>query len=307
MSSLQEHVDDYLQLRRALGFKLKREGPLLAQLVAHLEAAGAATVRSELAISWARLPAGVRQARWAQRLAIARGFAVYMQTIDPATEVPPAGVFDARYRRRTPYLWSQSDICRLLEGARTLDPPLRAATHAALFGLLAVSGMRVGEAIALGRVDVDLDTGVITLQEQDAKLGRSRLVPLHPTATEQLRRYAAARDRLCPRARSSAFFLSNTGAALDYRRVREAFVQVTTEVGVRTATAQPRMHDLRHSFAVHTLVRWQRSGEVAERMPALSTYLGHVNPAGTWWYLSASPDLMELAADRLHARFGAQS
>lgn len=303
MSSLQEHVDDYLRLRRALGFKLTREGQVLPQLVAYVEAADAATLTSELAIAWARLPTGVQPIKWAQRLSAARAFAAYMKTIDPATDVPPRDVFGARQRRPTPYLWSHEDICRLLEAARWLLPPLRAATHETLFGLLAVSGMRVGEAIALARDDVDLAAGVITIQ--DAKFGRSRLVPLHTTATEQLRCYAALRDRLCPGARSKTFFVSSVGTALGDHGVRKAFVQITTAIGLRTATVRPRMHDLRHSFAVDTLIRWQRSGvEVGERMPALSNYLGHVNPAETHWYLSASPELMQLAAERLDERFG---
>ncbi len=306
MNVLSGHVEDYLRLRRALGFKLAREGQLLPQLVAYLEAAGAATLTSELAIAWARLPTGVQPIKWAQRLSAARAFAAYMQTIDPATEVPPRDVFGACQRRPTPYLWSQDEVCRLLEATRALRPPLRAATHEALFGLLAVSGMRVGEAIALARDDVDLAAGVITIQE--AKFGRSRLVPLHPTATDALRCYAARRDRLCPRPRSTTFFLTTIGTALGYHGVRKAFVQITTAIGLRSATVRPRIHDLRHSFAVHTLIDWQRSGtEVARRIAALSDYLGHVSPAGTYWYLSASPELMELAADRLHARFGGQS
>jgi integrase/recombinase XerD len=304
MSALSRYVEDYLRLRRALGFKLEREGQLLAQLVAYLETAGAATITTELATAWARQPAGVQPNHWAKRLGVVRKFAAYLQTIDPATEVPPPGVFPARRRRPTPYLWSQGDICRLLEGARALRSPLRAATHEALFGLLATSGMRVGEAIGLQRDDVGLGAGVITIRE--AKFDRSRLVPLHPSATQALRRYAAERDRLCPRPRSSAFFLSSAGTALDRSGVGKTFRKVTTAMGVRTAATHPRVHDLRHSFAVHTLIEWQRSGvNIDEHIAVLSTYLGHVTPAGTYWYLSASPELMELAAERLCERFGA--
>jgi integrase len=304
MSGLSGHVDDYLRLRRALGFKLERAGRLLPQLVAYLEVAGTATITSELAIAWARLPERAQPNHWAQRLAIARGFARYLQTIDPTTEVPPPGVFPTRRCRPTPYLWSEIDICRLLEGARALHSPLRAATHEALFGLLAASGMRIGEAIGLQRDDVDLGTGVITIRE--AKFDRSRLVPLHPTVTEALRRYAGERDRLCLRPRSGAFFLSGAGTALDRSGVSKTFRKITTAIGVRTETVHPRAHDLRHSFAVQTLIRWQRSGvNVDDHIAVLSTYLGHVSPADTYWYLSADPELMELAAQRLQARFGA--
>jgi len=277
MSALDAHVEDYLRLRRALGFKLERHGLVLPQLVAYLEAAGAATVTSELAIAWAGLPKGARPNHWAARLAVARGFARYLQTIDPATEVPPPGVFPARRHRPTPYLWSQEEIRRLLEGARALRSPLRAATHEALFGLLATTGMRLGEAIGLGRDDVDLVAGVITIRE--AKFDRSRLVPLHPTTAEALSRYVARRDRLCLRPRSTAFFLSSAGTALQRSAVDKTLRKITTSLGIRTATVRPRAHDLRHSFAVATLTGWLRSGvSVDERMAVLSTYLGHVSP-----------------------------
>lgn len=305
MSVLSHHVEDYLRLRRALGFKLERAGWLLPQLVAHLEAAGAATVTTELAIAWARLPAAsAGPNHLAQRLAIARGFARYLQTIIPTTEVPPTGVFPARRHRPTPYLWSPHDICRLLAQAKTLKPPLRAATHEALFGLLAATGMRIGEAIGLGRHDVDLGAGVVTVRR--AKFDRCRLVPLHPSVTEALRSYAATRDHLCPRPRSEAFFLSSVGTTLDRSGVDATFRTITTAIGLRTESVRPRVHDLRHGFAVATLVAWQRAGvAVDERIGVLSAYLGHVSPADTYWYLSAVPELMELAADRLTARFGA--
>ena len=303
MSELSGHVEDYLRLRRALGFKLERAGHLLPQLLAYLEAAAVATVTSELAIAWARLPAHTQPNHWAQRLAIARGFARYLRALDPATEVPPPGVFPTRRHRPTPFLWSQRDICRLLESTRALRPAVRAATYEALFGLLATCGMRVGEAVGLDRDDVDLQAGVITIRH--AKFDRPRLVPLHPTVTEALSRYAAERDRLCPRPRARAFFVSSAGTRLDRSGVGKTLRKITTSLGMRTETVHPRAHDLRHSFAVDTLIRWQHSGlSVDEHLAALSTYLGHVSPADTYWYLSASPELMGLAAQRLHTRYG---
>jgi integrase len=305
MSMLSGQVEDYLQLRRALGFKLERAGRILPQLVTYLAAAGAATVTSDLAIAWARLPEHAQPNHWAQRLAIARGFAAYLQAIDPATQVPPSGVFPTRRHRPTPYLWSQPDVCRLLESARALRPPLRAATYETLFGLLAASGMRVGEAIGLERDDVDLQAGVITIRH--AKFDRTRLVPLHSTVTEALSSYATERDHLCPKPHPSEFFVSSKGTRLDRSSVDKALRKITTSLGIRTETVHPRAHDLRHSFAVDTLIRWQRSGlRVDEHIAALSTYLGHVSPADTYWYLSASPQLMELAAERLHTQFGAR-
>ena len=308
MSGLQAHVDDYLRLRRALGYKLERHGRLLPQLVAYLEAAGAGTLTSELQISWARQPASAQPRHWAARLAIARGFAAYLQTIAPATEIPPAEVFAVRYRRPTPYLWSQEDIGRLLEAARALRPPLKAASYQALFGLLAVTGMRVGEALALDRDDVDLERGVVTIREQTAKLERARLVPLHPTTVEALEHYVRTRRRLCPRPRSSAFFLSGAATRIDRSAVSKTVRKITIALGLRTETARPRAHDLRHGFAISTLLDWQRAGvRIDERIAALSTYLGHISPAETYWYLTATPELMGAAAERLELRFGGRS
>ena len=308
MSALRGHVDDYLRVRRSLGFKLQRHGRLLPQLVAYLQAAGERTVTSELAIAWARLPVDAHPAHWAARLAVARGFAAYLQTIDPATEVPPAGVFAVRSQRAIPYLWSQPDICRLLAAARMLRPPLRAASYQALFGLLAVTGMRVGEAVALDRDDIGLAAGVITIRARVAKLERARLVPLHASTVDALDRYASTRARLCPRPASTAFFLCGAGTRIDRSDVSKTLRKITITLGLRTETTRPRTHDLRHSFAVSTLIDWQRSGvQVDARIAALSTYLGHVGPAETYWYLTATPELMALAAQRLDLRFGGRS
>ncbi len=246
MNRLDTHVDDYLRLRRSLGFKLDYEGKWLAQFADYVHAAGAATVTTELAIAWAQQPAGIGPNGWAKRLGVVRKFAAWLQTIDPAAEIPPSGVFPARRHRPTPCLWSHQDIVDLMKGARALRPALRAETHETIFGLLASSGMRVGEAVALVRDDVDLETGVITIHE--AKFDRSRLVPLHPTVNEALGRYATQRDRLCPRPRSTAFFLSSTGAGLGRGSVGKTLRKITTAMGLRTDTVHPRVHDLRHRW-----------------------------------------------------------
>jgi integrase/recombinase XerD len=163
--------------------------------------------------------------------------------------------------------------------------------------------MRIGEAIALEREDVDLEAGVITIRT--AKHDRARLVPLHPTAAEALRRYTSERDRLCPTPRSRAFFLSSAGTPVLAVGLRQTFREIMTRIGVRTEEVHPRIHDLRHRFAVQTLIDWQRSDvNIDEHIATLSTYLGHVSPADTYWYLSASPELMALAAERVADRFG---
>jgi integrase/recombinase XerD len=301
MSALFGHLEDYLRLRRALGFKLERAGLLLPQFVAYLEQAGAATVTTELAVRWASLPRQARPNYWAARLAVVRGFARYLQTLDPAAQVPPLGVFPTSRYRPAPYLWSRDDVCHLLEAARALRPALRAATYEAFFGLLASTGMRVGEAIDLEGDDVDLAAGLV--RARHPKFDRERLVPLHPSVTDALRIYARQRDRLCPKPRSTAFFISSTGTALSRCCVDTALRQLTTMTGLRSASTRPRAHDLRHSFAVETLVGWYRSGaDIDANIVVLSTYLGHLSPAGTYWYLSAVPELMSLAAERLGNR-----
>jgi integrase len=299
MSALRQHVIDYLAMRRSLGFKLTFPSQALPDFADYLDAAGAPTVTTELAIAWAGLPQGtVQPIMLAHRLGAVRGFARWLATIDPTTEVPPAGIWPSTAPRPVPYLWSAADIAALLDAARALSSPLRAATHETLFGLLATSGMRIGEALGLADSDVDLADGVITIRQ--AKFNRERLVPLHATTTAALRRYAKQRDELCRR--STSFFVSTAGTPLDHAGVLLVFNKLTTQLGLRTATVRPRIHDLRHSFAVRTLLQWHRAGvDVAGRMAVLSIYLGHVNPAGTYWYLSAAPELMELVAARLEA------
>jgi integrase/recombinase XerD len=303
MTDLATHLQDYLRLRRALGYKLVYPGEALPTLVSYLDAAGSSTLTIKLAIEWAKLPQGVQPIHWAKRLSAARRFAGYLQTIDPATEVPPRDIFGARQQRPVPYLWSDKDTCRLVDAARLLEPELHAASCQALFGLLATSGMRIGEALALGRGDVNFADGVVFIR--DAKFGRPRLVPLHKSTVAALGSYANLRDRICPKPRPNTFFVSAAGKALSDKTVRLAFNQITTDLGLRTAVLRPRIHDLRHTFAVRTLIYWQRSGaDVDGLLPTLSTYLGHVDPVSTYWYLQASPELMELAAAHYDGRFG---
>ena len=298
MSELHRHLEDYLRLRRALGFKLDFPGHVLPSLVSYLEAAGSPAITAELAIAWAGLPRGVLPITWAHRLGAARGFARYLKTIDPATEIPPTGIWPSVTPRPQPWIWAGGDIGRLLAATRALRPSLRAATYETLFGLIAATGLRLGEAIALDRADADLDSGTLTIR--DGKSGLSRLVPVHPGVTSQLRKYAARRDRLCPRPAATRFFVSTVGTPLRTGNVDHTFAQLTTALGLRTAARRPRIHDLRHSFAVRQLLDWHRNGDdVHAKMPVLSAYLGHLSPAGTYWYLTAVPELMELAAARL--------
>jgi integrase len=300
---MQIHLQEYLRLRRALGFKLVWPGHLLPQFVTWLEGTGSQTITVEAAVSWARLSTNSQPITRSHRLGAVRGFARYLRTIDPATQIPPAGLF-GKQQRITPYIYSPAEIGRLVGAARGLHPPLRAATHEALFGLLAVSGMRVGEALRLLRQDVDLADGVIRVRH--AKFDRDRLVPVHASTAEALRAYVALRDRLCPHPRTDAFFVCATGGPLRYASVRSAFAAMLTSAGLATATSShPRIHDLRHSMVVNTVIDWHRDGlDIASRLPVLSTYLGHVSPASTYWYVSAVPELLQLAAAGLGRRVG---
>lgn len=300
MSELRRHVDDYLRLRRSFGYKLEEPERILACFVAYLEAAGATTVRTDLAIEWAQLPQGVDPLHWAHRLSAIRGFARYLQTIDPAAEVPPTGVFPCGQRRRSPYLWSAADIARVLAAFRTLRSPVLAATYATAWGLLSVTGMRVGEALRLRRGDANLADGILTVNS--VKGIRTRLLPLHPTTTEALRTYARQRDQLITTT-SDTFFVSSIGTAANYAGLLKTFNEITAELGLRSDTVRPRIHDVRHSFALRTLIDWHVAGiDIDTQMAVLSAYLGHTSAAGTYYYLSASPELMQLAARRLDQR-----
>jgi integrase len=298
MSELDAHLANYLRLRRALGFKLEYPGQVLPQFLAYLQAQGATRITAEHAIAWAGLPKEVLPVHLAHRLGAVRGFARYVKAIDPKTEVPPVGVWSATTPRRTPYVFSQGDLADLIAAARRLPPAFRGATSQTLFGLLISTGMRVGETLALHRGDVDLIDGVLTIRE--AKFDRCRIVPLHESTTAALAAYATVRDKHLPYPQSDAFFLTDTGKALRYNQAHQAFVEVTTTLGLRSGTVQPRIHDLRHRFTISTLLAWHQAGmQPGNQMAVLATYLGHVHPASTYWYLTATPELMELVAARL--------
>lgn len=304
MNTLRDHLQDYLAMRRALGFKLERAGALLAQFVTFAEETGADICTVELALAWARLPVGASPIWVARRLEVMRGFARHLAVLDPANEMIPADLFAVRATRRTPHLYSPEEIAALMAAARRLKNPLKAATFETLVGLLACTGLRAGEAMRLDRADFDADHALLIVR--NSKFNKSRQVLLHRTTVDALRRYGRRRDQLCPSRRTSALFVSSTGARLGHPVLQPTFVGLLRDSGVgRSAARRPTVHDLRHSFTVATLVGWYRDGgDVAARMPALSTYLGHVDPSSTYWYLSASSELLRRAADRLETAFG---
>jgi integrase len=307
MTSRDQRVQDYLRTRRALGFKLEREGRLLADFAAFSAQAGAETVTIDVALAWATQPQGASPVWIGQRLSTVRGFARYLHAIDPDAEIPPTDLYPVRTRRATPYLYTDADIVALMAAARALRNPLKAATFATFIGLIAACGLRGGEAMRLNRDDLDPDRAVLIIR--DSKFGKSRQLCLHPTTVHALQDYRLRRERLCPLPTTASLFVSTTGARLCHATVQPTFRDLLRRAGItRTAASRPRIHDLRHSFAVKTLLGWYRDGHnVSARIPALSTYLGHIDPGATYWYLSAAPELLALAAQRLETAFGSST
>jgi len=303
VSGLHSQLQDYLAIRRAMGFTMERHAKLLGQFTDHVAAQDAATLTIEHALAWAGAPSGADPRWWAARLSMVRGFAVYLHALDPAHQVPPRGLMPGSSRRTVvPYLYTDQEIAALIHAAGELSGPLRAATYQTLIRLLAVTGMRVGEAIGLDREDLNEQTGVLTIH--GTKFGKSRQLPLHPSAVVGLRGYLDLRDRLQPERRTSALLVSTRGCRLRYNRVWVIFhrLLVQTELTAQSPGRTPRIHDLRHSFAVTCMLGWYRDGaDVTAMLPRLSTYLGHTDPKHTYWYLSAAPELLALAADRLAA------
>lgn len=299
-ATLREALADYLLIRRRLGFEMPQDGRLLAGFVEFLERAGAERVTTELALKWARLPVQAHPHTWSQRLCVARGFARHLATVDSASEVPSTDLLPGHRPRIAPYIYTEEEVAALMAAAGELRPALRALRHQTLIGLLAVTGMRPGEALALDRHDVDLRNGVVHVRAGKQK--RQREVPLHQSTIGALRDYARDRDARFPTPSTPAFFISARGRRMGREELNRTFTKLIRQVGLdgRGARARPRPHDLRHAFAVRTLLEWHEIGEdIDRRMPLLSTYLGHVDPASTYWYLEAVPELLELITRRL--------
>lgn len=310
MSCLRKALENYLAMRRSLGFKLRDMGYNLHKFVSFMEQQGACVITTELALRWAQLPHGVLPAYWAARLSYVRSFARYLSATDPRTQIPPLGLLPFRYKRATPYIYSDKQIEQILKAAKNLAPStgLRPWTYYTLFGLMAVTGMRISEVIRLNCSDIDLNKKLLTVRL--TKFSKSRLIALHPSTVKKLQLYLHRRDQLFPHASAGRFFLSNQGTALTDCMVRYTFVKLSHQIGLRKNGDKfgPRLHDFRHRFAVITLVHWYRTGvDVEQRLPVLSTFLGHAHVTDTYWYLSAIPELLALTKDRLEKRWEALS
>ena len=310
MISLRKAVEDYLTMRRSLKFKLRDMSYNLRHFVSFMEQQRTSIITTELVLRWAQQPQDVQPAQWAARLSFVRSFARYWSATDPRTEIPPTGLLPYRTKRATPYIYSNDEIQQILKAARDLPPStgLRPWTYYSLFGLMAVTGMRISEVIRLDHADVDLKQGLLTVRL--TKFSKSRLIPLHPSTVKKLKRYLHRRDELYPRPLTARFFLSNQGTPLTDCMVRWTFVKLSRQIGLRKVgdSFGPRLHDLRHRFAVTTLLHWYRTGvDVEQRLPVLSTYLGHAHVTDTYWYLSAIPELLAVTKDRLEKRWEALS
>jgi len=297
MKTLKSAVHDYVSLRRSLGFKLRWVPTVLVDFVSFLKRQGADHITIPLALQWAQQNQQAKPATIAGRLSLVRGFARYRSATDPRTQIPPHNLLSCRSRHVRPYLYTRDEVQRILKAARELDG-LDGLTHYCLFGLLSVTGLRISEALNLRLQDVDLGQGMLTVVR--TKFGKSRLVPIHASTQKVLTRYAQERDHTFRRS-ITYFFVNQLGAQLNLARVQCIFRRLSRQIGIRGPNAShgPRLHDFRHTFAVQTLVNWYRSGQnIEQRLPVLSTYLGHARVSDTYWYLSACPELLGLAVNR---------
>jgi len=306
MNSLHDALMQYIRVRRALGTRLAEPEGTLGQFVAFLERERSSRITTALALRWAMEPQGVQRATWARRLSMVRVFATWLSTFDPQTEVPPPRLLPARRRRNRPHIFTDAEIGRLMAEAARLrsSTGLRPLTYTTLIGLLASTGLRPGEALALDKSDVDFENGILSIRQ--TKFGKSRFVPLEPSAREALQQYAERRDALCLCPQSPAFLLSERGRRIHGGTARRTFAAISCAIGLRPAMVEkrwgrgPRLRDFRHTFATGRLLEWYRAGlDVERELPKLSTYLGHVEIGLTYWYIEAVPELLTFASKRL--------
>jgi integrase len=302
MSNIKKAVDDYLKQRRALGYELRLAGRALYRFTEYLERHNAEFITIDLAVKWAKHPLDAQQATWSRKLSMVRGFAKYHYSFDHRTEVPPVNLIPLVYQRPKPYIYTTREIEDLMDTAMGLpsEKGLRSQTYYALLGLLSVTGLRIKEAILLKNEDIDLDSKLITVKK--GKLGKYRLVPIRLSSVHALRNYVSFRNKIYPRSQSDHFFISESGRELVESTVNNTFRKICANIDLQHVHghAKPRLHDLRHTFAVNTLIAWHKKGEnVQQKLPSLSTFLGHAHTTDTYWYLTAVPELFGIVSERL--------
>ncbi len=284
---------------------------LLSSIIEDFEREEAEFITTNLALRWACQPEHVQRATWARRLGMVRQFASWLSAFDPRTEVPPKRILNARHRRNNPYIFTDQKIEHLMAEAARLPSPkgLRALTHVTLIGLLAATGLRPGEAIALDVPDVDLKNGILAIRE--TKFGKSRFVPVAGSTCAALARYAERRLELFDDLQEDGFLISECGTRLHPCVARRTFAKISCAIGLRKAMEGrcigrgPRLQDFRHTFATRKIIEWYRAGlDVERELPKLATYLGHVDVGHTYWYIEAVPELLQLATEQMGGREG---
>ena len=313
MRAIRDALIQYIAVRRALGTQLREPAVTLGHFVEFLEREGAEFITINLAIRWAQEPQHVQRATWARRLTMVRRFAAWLSVFDPRTEIPPNRILNARHRRNKPYIFTDQEIERLMAEAARLPSPkgLRALTHVTLIGLLAATGLRPGEALALDLRDMDLQSGILAIRH--TKFGKSRFVPIEESTCAALAHYMKRRNEVCACCPADGFLISERGTRLGACAVRRTFAKISRAIGLR-ATAEgrrigrgPRLQDMRHTFATRKLIEWYRDGlDVGRELPKLTTYLGHVDVSHTYWYIEAVPELLHLATEQISQWGGAQ-
>jgi integrase len=302
--NLSYELERYLAIRRNLGYDLRTSERILRRFVEFANSEQAERINVALLLRWQANYDEAGRQTWATRFRTVRLFAQWLSGLDPAHEVPPKGLIPGRLQRGRPHIYSDSEITAIIEAAAELPSTygMRGLTCSTLFGLIAVTGLRISEALGLNTTDVDLLEGVLRIR---GKLGKERLVPLAESVSARLRGYAAERNRLLGYT-PEPFFVTCEGNRLGDCGARYNFAQACQRIGLREAQRYrrhgrgPRIHDLRHSFAVKTLIDWYRAGkDPAREMIKLTTYLGHSSPKNTYWYIEAVPELLELASRRL--------
>lgn len=308
MKSLSQRLNEYLAMRRSMGFDLTFDERVLRKFTTFGDENGFDRISTPLFLDWKSNYGNADNNTWSYRLGMVRRFAFWLAEHDDRTEIPSSRLVTGRYRRRVPYIYAPKQIAEIVAEAGRLPSPygLRAALWQTLFGLIAVTGMRVNEALSLDCHDVDLQRAVLTLR--NTKNGRDRQLPVKEDTVAQLALYAGLRDRLVAR-QSPRFFVKEDGGTAGDCGARYNFAQVSRNIALRSPQAYnrhghgPRIHDLRHTFAVHTILDWFRDGrDIEAEMYKLSTYLGHSEPKHTFWYIEAAPELMQLAAERAEQR-----
>ena len=313
MTAIRDALTQYIIVRRALGTRLQEPARTLGYFVDFLEHKKATFITISLALRWACEPKNVQRATWARRLSMVRRFAAWLNVFDPRTEVPPKRLLNARHRRNKPYIYNSQEIQRLMAEASRLPSPtgLRARTYTTLIGLLAVTGLRPGEALALNMSDVDLHNGILSIRQ--TKFGKSRFVPIENSTLIALEDYAKQRNKLCAYLQTDSFLVSERGTQLLSGSARRTFAKVSQMIGLRPRIEGrrvgrgPRLQDFRHTFATRRLIEWYQDGlDVKRELPKLTTYLGHANLNNTYWYIEAVPELLQLATEQIYQKEGAR-